>query len=40
MRWIGSTAARVLLGSADRADARGRNYPIRERLLRAMDMDD
>ena len=40
MRWLGSTAARALLGSTDRADRRGRNYPIRERLLRAMDLDD
>ena len=40
MRWLGNTAARVLLGSADRAEARGRNYPIRERLIRAMDLDD
>jgi glycine/D-amino acid oxidase-like deaminating enzyme len=40
MRWLGSTAARALLGSTDRADRRGRNYPIRERLIRAMDLDD
>jgi hypothetical protein len=40
MRWLGSTAARALLESTDRADRRGRNYPIRERLLRAMDLDD
>jgi hypothetical protein len=40
MRWLGNTVARVLLRSTDRADARGRNYPIRERLLRAMDLED
>jgi glycine/D-amino acid oxidase-like deaminating enzyme len=40
LRWLGNTAARALLRSTDRADARGRAYPIRERLIRAMDLDD
>jgi glycine/D-amino acid oxidase-like deaminating enzyme len=40
LRWIGARAAQILLASTDRADARGRNYPIRRQLLRAMDLED
>jgi glycine/D-amino acid oxidase-like deaminating enzyme len=39
LRWLGARAARALLGSTDCADARGRRYPVRELLLRAMDLD-
>jgi glycine/D-amino acid oxidase-like deaminating enzyme len=40
LRWLGARAARALLGSTDRTDVRGRNYPIRKQLLRAMDLDE
>jgi len=36
LRWLGTRAAMALNTSADRTDTRGRNYPIRKRLLRAM----
>jgi glycine/D-amino acid oxidase-like deaminating enzyme len=39
LRWLGARAAQALLASTDHADARGRRYPVRELLLRAMDLD-
>jgi hypothetical protein len=39
-RWIGAQASRALLVSTDRAEKRDRQYPVRKRLLRAMDLDD
>jgi glycine/D-amino acid oxidase-like deaminating enzyme len=38
LRWLGVRAGHTLNRSADRADTRGRRYPIRKRLLRAMDL--
>jgi glycine/D-amino acid oxidase-like deaminating enzyme len=40
LRWLGARAALALNASTDRTDTRGRSYPIRERLLRAMGLDD
>jgi len=39
-RWLGVKTALALHASTDRADTQGRNYPIRERLLRAMGLED
>jgi len=39
-RWLGAQASRALLVSTDRAEKRGRQYPVRNWLLRAMDLDD
>ena len=39
LRWLGVRAGHTLNRSADRADTRGRRYPIRKRLLRAMDLE-
>jgi hypothetical protein len=39
-RWIGAQASRALLVSTDRAEKRDRQYPVRKRLLRAMDLED
>jgi hypothetical protein len=39
-RWLGARAALALNASTDRTDTRGRRYPIRKRLLRAMDLED
>ncbi len=39
LRWLGTQAARALLVSTDRTDTRDRPYPVRERLLRAMDIE-
>ncbi len=36
LRWLGTKAAMALNASTDRTDTRGRRYPIRKRLLRAM----
>jgi glycine/D-amino acid oxidase-like deaminating enzyme len=38
-RWLGAMAARSLNMSTDRTDTRGRRYPIRRQLLRAMDLE-
>jgi glycine/D-amino acid oxidase-like deaminating enzyme len=40
LRWLGVRAGLVLNASTDRADKRGRNYPIRKRLLRTMGFED
>jgi glycine/D-amino acid oxidase-like deaminating enzyme len=40
LRWLGFQTAVALNRSTDRADTRGDRYPIRERLLRAMGVDD
>jgi glycine/D-amino acid oxidase-like deaminating enzyme len=40
LRWLGVRAALALYASTDHADTRGRGYPVRERLLRAMDLED
>jgi glycine/D-amino acid oxidase-like deaminating enzyme len=40
LRWLGVRAALALNASTDRADTQGRSYPIRQRLLRAMDLED
>jgi glycine/D-amino acid oxidase-like deaminating enzyme len=39
LRWLGVRAGLALNASTDRADKQGRNYPIRKRLLRAMDFE-
>ena len=39
-RWIGAMAARTLNMSTDRTDTRGRRYPVRKQLLRAMGLED
>ncbi len=39
-RWLGAQASRALLVSTDRAEKRGRQYPVRKRLLSAMGLDD
>jgi len=39
LRWLGVQASRALLSSADRTERRGRRYPIRGRLIRAMGLD-
>jgi glycine/D-amino acid oxidase-like deaminating enzyme len=39
-RWLGAQASRALLVSTDRTDTRGRRSPVRERLLRAMGLED
>ena len=39
-RWLGVKTALALNASTDRADTRGRGYPIRERLLSAMGLED
>ena len=38
-RWIGAMAARTLNMSTDRTDTRGRRYPVRRQLLRAMGLE-
>jgi hypothetical protein len=40
LRWLGVQTALALNASTDRADKQGRNYPIRQRLLRAMGLED
>jgi glycine/D-amino acid oxidase-like deaminating enzyme len=40
LRWLGAQASRALLASTDRAEKRGRRYPVREQLLRAMNLEE
>jgi len=40
LRWLGVKTALALHASTDRADMQGRGYPVRERLLRAMGIED
>jgi glycine/D-amino acid oxidase-like deaminating enzyme len=39
LRWLGVRAGLALNASSDRAETRGRRYPLRKRLLRAMGFD-